>query len=98
MIETTRQWLARIGSKEAMENRQKMRLSGEMNAPLRGPRSLRDCAKYLQEHGLIKSRKLAPSTKQDPPAPKPKPHIIIPSAAVPAKQKKDWQKRGRSSN
>jgi hypothetical protein len=42
MSENTEQWLARIGSKEAMEERQKLRAVGKLNPPIRGARGLRN--------------------------------------------------------
>lgn len=38
--EGTQQWLARIGSRKAMEERQRLRLEGKLNAAMRGIRGL----------------------------------------------------------
>ncbi len=39
-VESTEDWIKRIGSAKAMEARQSERLAGKLNAPIRGPRSL----------------------------------------------------------
>jgi hypothetical protein len=44
--ESTIEWLKRIGSKEAMKNRQRLRLEGKLNAPIKSSHDLSGLDKH----------------------------------------------------
>ena len=47
--ESMDQWLARIGSKKAMEERQAARLAGTLNPILKGPKGLATLVKLMRK-------------------------------------------------
>lgn len=61
-METTEQWLARIGSKEAFEQRVKERLSGRLNAPIKGTRGLANLVGEMT--GAIEKHKISCQCEQ----------------------------------
>lgn len=52
MAETQKQWLKRIGSRRALQERVKQRLRGEINRPVPGPRGLKACYRELHRRGI----------------------------------------------
>ena len=104
--ESTEDWMKRIGSKQAMEKRQKLRMEGKLNVPIKVSRD----HSGLEKHSLYcKCERCIPPEIQDwiknelpkynLDISKPKPHTIIPSEMKTPKKRSKWNdKRGRSSN
>ncbi len=87
------EWFARIGSKAAaiMEERQRQRLRGEINEPVKGPRGLAKCVQELQR----RAGKITRSIPKEPP-----PTTVIGNGAdkAPKRRKGKWEQRGSSGN
>lgn len=89
--ETIEEWMRRIGSKEAMRERQEERQAGLINQPIKGPRGLANCV-----HAM---RKTIPHALDCRCATcEPQPVTVIPTAKVPRKPRRKWEQRGSSSN
>lgn len=114
MSETTEQWLARIGSREAMEARQMKRLDGDLNAPLKGARGLAAVVRELggrKEHPLTckcivcipdwlrEDMKTWPKVTPGMYNAIPRTVTVIKSKdQAPKKRRSKWEKRGTSGN
>lgn len=84
-IETEAEWFARIGSRAAREHRVELRLSGAINAPVRGPRGLSACVKALHQRGF------RPQTRQQAPE-------LIPASVEPVEPKRPKKATGSLAN
>lgn len=96
MSESVDEWLARIGSKEAMRERQRARLEGEINQRVKRPHGLSKCVQELQRRAGKQT-----VVESDPlPDLPPKPITVITSKSQePGKRRSKWaEQRGTSSN
>lgn len=97
--ESYEDYLRRTGTREAMEERQSLRQQGLLNAPLKGPRGLSACCKYLRDHGIVVVKRLPVKAQTLKPMPADLPHLVIPTRSGEPTRKSKWTaRRGTSSN
>lgn len=105
MIESTDQWMKRIGSKAAMEEGQRLRREGSINQPIKGPKGLAKLAALIRPYR--KSEPAPPQSEQ--PLLTVNPVVVIAPAGKNKKRRKSEQgfkqpsrkwdeQRGRSGN
>lgn len=110
-METTEDYCARIGSRDALEGRQKARLSGNLNRtiPIRrkgmGGRQAHPLACQCEEcipdevREWLKTRSVVTKGMYSAIPPKPnKVKVITKKVNPPRKRESKWQSRGRSGN
>lgn len=96
MAESTEDWMKRIGSPAARDDRVRLRLAGTINAPVKGIRGLQNIVGRMS--GLIKTHSLY--CKCEACLPVADVLVKLPCTNPPCKNRKSkWtQQRGRSSN